>query len=70
MLAPMEHSQRPTVHPAGAGMLLASITAACSALGGLIGWAAGAVGYGILVGVIIGVPAGVLGVYLRYRDAL
>lgn len=69
MLAAMEHSHRPTVHPAGAGMLLASITAACMAVGAVIGWAADAIGYGILVGVIVGVPAGVLAVYLRYRDS-
>ena len=69
MLARMEHTSRPTMHPAGAGMLLASVTAACIGLGALVGWAAGAIGYGILVGVIVGVPAGVLAVYLRYRNA-
>jgi len=68
MLGPMEHTSRPTMHPAGAGMLLASVTAACICLGGLIGWAAGGVGYGLLVGAIVGVPAGVLAVFLRYRD--
>jgi F0F1-type ATP synthase assembly protein I len=69
MLAAMEHSQRPTMHPAGAGTLLASVLAACAGIGALVGWAADAIGYGILVGVIVGVPAGVLAVYLRYRDA-
>ena len=65
----MEHASRPTMHPAGAGMLLASVTVACIVLGALVGWAAGEIGYGILVGAIVGVPAGVLAVYLRYRDS-
>ena len=65
----MEHTSRPTMHPAGAGTLLVSVTAACIGLGALVGWAAGEIGYGILVGVIVGVPAGVLAVYLRYRDS-
>ena len=57
------------MHPAGAGTLLVSVTAACIGLGALVGWAAGEIGYGILIGVIVGVPAGVLAVYLRYRDS-
>ena len=36
----------------------------------LIGWAAGAVGYGILGGAVVGVPAGITAVYFRYREAL
>ena len=58
------------MHPAGAGTLLVSVTAACIGVGALIGWVAGATGYGILVGAIVGVPAAVLAVYLRYRDSL
>jgi hypothetical protein len=69
MLAAMEPS-RPTFEPAGAGMLLAATTAASVGIGALIGWAAGAVGYGILGGAIVGVPAGILAVYFRYREAL
>jgi F0F1-type ATP synthase assembly protein I len=65
----MEHTSRPTMHPAGAGTLLITIMAACIGVGALIGWAVDAIGYGILIGVIVGVPAGVLGVYLRYRSA-
>jgi hypothetical protein len=34
-----------------------------------VGWAAGAIGYGILAGAMVGVPAGVGAVYLRYRNA-
>ena len=51
-------------------MLLAATTAASVGLGALIGWAAGAVGYGILGGAVVGVPAGIFAVYHRYRDAL
>jgi F0F1-type ATP synthase assembly protein I len=69
MLAAMEHTSRPSMHPAGAGMLLASVTVACIGVCGLIGWLAGGIGYGLLIGAIIGIPAGVLAVYLRYRDS-
>lgn len=65
----MEHTSGPTLHPAGAGTLLVTVTAACIGAGALVGWAAGAVGYGVLAGVIAGVPAGVLAVYLRYRNS-
>ena len=34
------------------------------------GWAAGSLGYGILVGAFVGVPAGVFAVYRRYRDTM
>ena len=37
--------------------------------GALVGWAAGSVGLGILGGAFVGVPAGVLAVYMRYRNA-
>jgi F0F1-type ATP synthase assembly protein I len=70
MLALMEPSSRPTFQPAGAGMLLASATAASIGVGALIGWVAGNVGYGVLGGAIVGVPAGVTAVYVRYREAL
>lgn len=66
----MEQSSRPTFHPAGAGMLLATVTAASIGIGAFIGWAAGSVGYGVLAGAIAGVPAGVGAVYYRYRGAL
>ncbi len=66
----MEQSSRPTFHPAGAGTLLATVTAASVGVGALAGWAAGSVGYGVLGGAIAGVPAGVAAVYYRYRGAL
>jgi hypothetical protein len=66
----MEQSSRPTFHPAGAGTLLASVTAGCAGAGALVGWAAGSIGYGLLAGAIVGVPAGVGAVYYRYRGAL
>jgi hypothetical protein len=51
-------------------MLLAAATGASIGVGALVGWAAGAVGYGVLGGAIVGVPAGVTAVYFRYREAL
>jgi hypothetical protein len=66
----MEQTSRPTFHPAGAGMLLAAVTAASIGVGAVIGWAAGSVGYGVLAGAIVGVPAGVGAVYYRYRGTL
>ena len=69
MLAAMEPSSRPTFQPAGAGMLLASATAASIGVGALVGWAAGHLAYGILGGAIAGVPLGVAGVYWQYRGA-
>jgi hypothetical protein len=70
MLAAMEPTPRPTFEPAGAGMLLASTTAAAIGLGALVGWIAGNLGYGILAGAVVGVPAGIAAVYVRYRDAI
>jgi len=51
-------------------MLLASTTVLCVAVGAVVGWAAGNIGYGILGGAIVGVPAGIAAVYIRYKDAL
>ncbi len=51
-------------------MLLAATTAASVGAGALVGWAAGAIGYGILGGSVVGVPAGIVAVYFRYREAL
>ena len=70
MLAAMENPSRPTFEPAGAGMLLAATTVLAIAIGALIGWLAGNVGYGILGGAVVGVPAGIVAVYYRYREAL
>jgi hypothetical protein len=70
MLVAVEPRSRPTFEPAGAGMLLASTTAASVGVGALVGWAVGSLGYGILGGAVVGVPAGITAVYFRYREAL
>jgi hypothetical protein len=48
-------------------MVLIGALAACAAVGALIGWAAGSIGYGVLAGVIIGIPFGVVSVYRRFK---
>ena len=53
--------------PAAAGALLATVTAIGIGAGGLVGWAAGSVGLGVLGGAIAGIPAAIFAVYLRYR---
>jgi hypothetical protein len=63
----MEPAPRPSFQPAGAGALLAGVTAAGVGVGALAGWAAGSWGLGALVGAIVGIPAGVFAVYRRYR---
>jgi hypothetical protein len=62
--------KRPSLPLAGAGMVLIGYTAAIAVLGALIGWAAGSLGIGLLIGFILGIPAGIVGVYRRYREAL
>jgi hypothetical protein len=69
MLALMEQG-RAKFDPAGAGIVLATVTASCIGVGALIGWGAGNVGYGVLCGAIAGVPAGVGAVYWQYRETL
>jgi hypothetical protein len=64
----MEPADRPNFQLAGAGGVLFGSTAACVALGTLIGWLAGSVKYGLLLGAVIGVPVGVATTILRYRD--
>lgn len=65
----MEPAPRPNLSLAGAGGVLIGSTAAAIAVGGLIGWALGNAGYGLLAGAIAGIPFGVFTVYRRYRDA-
>jgi hypothetical protein len=60
---------RTTFDPAGAGVVLLSVTVALIVVGGLIGWAAGSWGLGALAGAVVGIPAGVVAVYRRYRGA-
>ena len=61
---------RPSLPLAGAGMVLIGYTAGIAVLGLLIGWAAGSLGIGLLIGIVVGIPAGIFGVYRRYREAL
>ncbi len=61
---------RPSFPLAGAGMVLIGYTAAIALVGLLIGWAAGSLGIGFLIGIVVGIPAGIFGVYRRYRSAL
>src|SRR5262249_34892447 len=49
MLAVMDPA-RANFDPAGAGIVLATVTASCIGVGALIGWGAGNVGYGVLCG--------------------
>ncbi len=56
------------VELAGAGGTLIGITAACGLLGALVGWALGSAGLGLVLGLMVGIPAGILGVYRRYRS--
>ena len=64
----MEPPQRPSFNPAGAGGLLIATTAAAIGVGSLIGWAAGKWAYGSLGGAVVGIPAGIVAVYMRYKD--
>ncbi len=68
MLAAME--PRPTLNPAGAGMLLLAAMVLSIAVGALIGFAAGSWALGALGGAIAGIPVGVFAVYRRYRGML
>ena len=62
-------SERPTVSLAGAGSVLIGFTAACIAIGALVGWAVGNVGYGLAVGAVVGIPVGVAATVIKYRNA-
>ena len=67
MLRPMEPVAPRSFPPAQAGATLVVLTAAVIGVGTLVGWAAGSPSAGLIVGVVLGVPAGVGGVYRRYR---
>ena len=54
---------------AGAGSVLIGFTAACIAVGTLVGWAAGNVGYGLAFGAVVGIPVGVAATVIKYRNA-
>ncbi len=54
---------------ATASGLLLGTTGACMAVGGLLGWAFGFWGLGLLVGAIVGIPLAVFLVYKVYSGA-
>ena len=64
----MEPASRPNFQLAGAGGVLFGFTAACIAVGALIGWAAGSLGYGIVFGALVGIPVGVAATIVKYRN--
>ena len=61
--------ERSTFTLAGAGSVLIGFTAACIAVGTLIGWAAGNIGYGLAFGSVVGIPVGVAATVIKYRNA-
>jgi hypothetical protein len=60
--------ERSTFSLAGAGSVLIGSTAACIAVGTLIGWAIGNVGYGLAFGAVVGIPVGVAVTVVKYRN--
>jgi hypothetical protein len=60
--------ERSTFSLAGAGSVLIGFTAACIAVGTLIGWAAGNVGYGLAFGAVVGIPVGIATTVVKYRN--
>jgi hypothetical protein len=62
-------SERQTFSLAGAGSVLIGFTAACIAIGALIGWAMGNLGYGLALGAVVGIPVGVAATVIKYRNA-
>ena len=65
--APVQTRPRSSFQPAGAGAVLAGTMGAGVVLGGLLGWAAGSAGLGMLGGAVVGIPAAIFAVYRRYR---
>lgn len=60
--------ERSTFSLAGAGSVLIGFTAACIAVGAMIGWAAGKLGYGLAFGAVVGIPVGVAATVIKYRN--
>lgn len=60
--------QGPTFSLAGAGSVLIGTTVVFIAVGALVGWAVGSVGYGVAVGALVGLPAGVAVTVIKYRN--
>jgi hypothetical protein len=60
--------EQPTFSLAGAGSVLIGFTAACIAVGALVGWAVGHTGLGIALGSVVGIPVGVAATVIKYRN--
>ena len=60
--------QRPTFSLAGAGSVLIGSTAACIAVGTLVGWAVGSIRYGFAFGAVVGIPVGIATTVIKYRN--
>ena len=60
--------ERSTFTLAGAGSVLIGFTAAVIAVGTLIGWAFGKLGYGLAFGAVVGIPVGVAATVIKYRN--
>ena len=60
--------ERSTFSLAGAGSVLIGFTAACIAVGTLIGWAVGNLRYGLAFGAVVGIPVGVAATVIKYRN--
>ena len=65
---PAVQPERSTFSLAGAGSVLIGSTAACIAVGTLIGWAFGNLGYGLAFGAVVGIPVGVATTVVKYRN--
>jgi hypothetical protein len=48
--------------------VLIGSTAACIAVGTLVGWAAGSVRYGLAFGAVVGIPVGIAATVVKYRN--
>jgi hypothetical protein len=60
--------ERSTFTLAGAGSVLIGFTAAVIAVGTVIGWALGNLGYGLAFGAVAGIPVGVAATVIKYRN--
>ena len=67
-MLPAVEPQRPAFSLAAAGSVLIGFTTACIAMGTLIGWGVGSVGYGFAGGAIVGLPVGIAATIVKYRN--
>jgi hypothetical protein len=69
-MIPLAIDERTSFDPLSAGGLLLGVLISCTALGGLLGWAAGSFGIGLATGALVGMPAGAFAVYRRFRGVI